>query len=71
MFVPGASNILACFQDDTLHVWKYGSFESLKQILPAIWNKYVIKTVAFTRFVGKAICFVFCNVFVFAVLLFW
>nr|XP_022920758.1 TBC1 domain family member 31 [Onthophagus taurus] len=49
MFVPISDNVLICFNDDTIHIWKYGTFDHIKQIKPALWNKFIIKCLAFTR----------------------
>lgn len=50
LFVPVSNDILACFNDDSIHIWKYGTFEYLKQITPASWNKFYIKCMAFTKY---------------------
>ncbi|XP_068083358.1 TBC1 domain family member 31 isoform X2 [Anabrus simplex] len=49
IFMPVTSYILACFQDDAMHVWKFETFEFIKQIVPDAWKNHHIKTIAFTR----------------------
>ncbi|KAI4467260.1 wd repeat containing protein 3 wdr3 [Holotrichia oblita] len=49
LFIPVTNDILACFNDDSIHIWKYETFEYLKQIIPASWNKFFIKCIAFTK----------------------
>ncbi|XP_049830677.1 TBC1 domain family member 31 isoform X2 [Schistocerca gregaria] len=51
-FMPVLNHILACFQDDTIHIWKidcYGNFECFKQIVPEMWKSHHIRCIAFTR----------------------
>lgn len=49
MFVPVSDDILACFYDDVIHVWRSGSLTNFRQILPAKWNKFGLKSIALTR----------------------
>ncbi|GJQ76162.1 hypothetical protein Trydic_g1907 [Trypoxylus dichotomus] len=49
LFMPVSNDLLACFNDDSIHMWKYGTFEYLKQITPASWNKFFIKCIAFAK----------------------
>lgn len=51
MFVPVSGDILVCFHDDIIHVWKNGVYDNFMQILPARWNKFSVKTIAATRYV--------------------
>lgn len=50
MFVRISGDILACFHDDIIHMWKSGSLDSYKQILPAKWNKFSLKSITVTRY---------------------
>lgn len=47
--MPVSNNIIACFQDDAMHIWKFGSFECIKQIIPESWKTHHLKTIALTR----------------------
>ncbi|KAJ4448502.1 hypothetical protein ANN_10518 [Periplaneta americana] len=49
IFMPVTDNILACFQDDAIHIWEFDSFDCIKQILPETWKTHHLKTIAFTR----------------------
>jgi hypothetical protein len=49
IFMPISDNILACFQDDAIYIWKFDTFECIKQILPEVWKIHHLKSVAFTR----------------------
>ncbi|XP_021932059.1 TBC1 domain family member 31 isoform X2 [Zootermopsis nevadensis] len=49
IFMPVSDNILACFQDDSIHVWNFDTFECIKQILPEAWKSHQLKSIAFTR----------------------
>lgn len=53
MFVPVTGDILACFHDDIIHVWKGRSYDNFKQILPAQWNKVSVKSIAVTRYLFR------------------
>jgi hypothetical protein len=54
--MPVSDNILACFEDDAVYVWKFDSFECIKQILPEVWKSHHLKSVAFTREVWFPFC---------------
>ncbi|KAF5274930.1 hypothetical protein FQR65_LT16830 [Abscondita terminalis] len=56
MFIPIVGNILACFDDDTIVIWKYGTFEVYKQIDLKEWQHNKIKSITFTRN-GRAVVF--------------
>lgn len=47
--MPVSNNILVCFHDDEIHIWKYGTFEKFTVISPTLWNKCSVKTITFTR----------------------
>jgi hypothetical protein len=49
IFMPVSDNILACFQDDSIHIWNFDTFECIKQILPEAWKSHHLKSIAFTR----------------------
>lgn len=49
LFMPVSNNILACFQDDAMHVWKFGTFENIKQIIPESWKTHHLKSIALTK----------------------
>ncbi|KAK3924954.1 TBC1 domain family member 31 [Frankliniella fusca] len=49
LFMPVSDNILACFQDDAIHIWAFQSFQCVKQIVPDSWNGHSIRSIAFTR----------------------
>jgi hypothetical protein len=49
VFMPVSDNILACFQDDAVRIWKFDTFECIKEILPEVWKGHHLKSVAFTR----------------------
>lgn len=49
-FMPVTHHILVCFADDYIHVWKNGSFESFKKLMPSEWNKFTIKTITVSRY---------------------
>lgn len=48
-FMPASDNILACFEDDAIHIWAFQSFQCIKQIVPDSWSGHSIESVAFTR----------------------
>ncbi|PSN49391.1 TBC1 domain family member 31 [Blattella germanica] len=48
-FMPVSDNIIACFQDDAMHVWKFDTFDCVKQILPEKWKSHHLKSIAFTK----------------------
>ncbi|KAK7790940.1 hypothetical protein R5R35_005871 [Gryllus longicercus] len=48
-FMPVSDNILACFQDDAIHIWSFETFQCIKQIIPEAWKNHHVKTIAFTR----------------------
>lgn len=48
--MPITSDILACFDDDTVIIWKYNTFEMFKEISQAQSNGHKIKSIAFSRF---------------------
>lgn len=45
MFLPVSGDILACFHDDVIHIWKSDSLDSFRQIMPAKWNKFSLKSI--------------------------
>lgn len=45
-FAPGGEYLVACFQNDTIQIWKHESMKSVKQIIPNELKH--IKNVAFT-----------------------
>nr|CAD7398258.1 unnamed protein product [Timema poppensis] len=49
MFMPVSDYVLACFQDDAMNVWKFETFECVKQIIPDAWKSHHLKSIAFTR----------------------
>lgn len=49
IFMPISDNILACFQDDAIHIWGFPSFQCVKQVVPDTWKGDSIKSLAFTR----------------------
>lgn len=49
VFMPVSDNILACFQDDAIHIWAFQSFQCVKQIVPDSWKGHSIQSIAFTR----------------------
>lgn len=49
MFMPIFDNILACFEDDTVEIWKYTTFESMKQFQMDKKLNTFIKTIAFNK----------------------
>ncbi|GLV43484.1 uncharacterized protein CBL_04026 [Carabus blaptoides fortunei] len=48
-FMPITNDILICFCDDFIHVWKSKTFERYKQILPTEWNQISLRCIAITR----------------------
>ncbi|XP_034246592.1 dynein heavy chain, cytoplasmic-like isoform X2 [Thrips palmi] len=49
IFMPISDNILACFQDDAIHIWGFPSFQCVKQVVPDTWKGDSIRSLAFTR----------------------
>ncbi|KAK6624738.1 hypothetical protein RUM44_011598 [Polyplax serrata] len=49
VFMPVTSHILACFQDDTINIWKFGTFECIKQIIPETWKTRHLRDVAMSK----------------------
>ncbi|XP_023714197.1 TBC1 domain family member 31 isoform X2 [Cryptotermes secundus] len=49
IFMPVSDNILACFQDDAIYIWKFDTFDYIKQIVPDMWESHHVKSIAFTR----------------------
>ncbi|KAF5292337.1 hypothetical protein FQA39_LY03371 [Lamprigera yunnana] len=49
MFIPVIGDILACFDDDSILIWKYGTYEVCKEIDSSLWHYNEIKSIAFTR----------------------
>jgi len=47
--MPVSDNILTYFQDDAIRIWKFDTFECIKEILPEVWKSHHLKSVAFTR----------------------
>jgi len=47
--MPVSDNILTYFQDDAVCIWKFDTFECIKEILPEVWKSNHLKSVAFTR----------------------
>lgn len=47
--MPVTNYILACFQDDTMHVWQFGTFECIKQIIPETWKTHHLRDIALTK----------------------
>lgn len=56
IFMPVSDNILACFQDDAIYVWKFDTFDYIKQIVPDMWESHHVKSIAFTREVWCQFC---------------
>lgn len=54
--MPVLDNILACFQDDAIYVWKFDTFDYIKQIVPDTWESHHVKSIAFTRGVWCQFC---------------
>jgi hypothetical protein len=50
-FVPVTSNILACFNDDVIQIWQFGTFELKTQIPPLVWFNHDVKSITFTLWV--------------------
>ncbi|XP_075215664.1 TBC1 domain family member 31 [Lycorma delicatula] len=48
-FIPVSNNILACFENDTIQAWKFGTFESIIQISPDIWKNHRLNAIAFSK----------------------
>uniref|UniRef100_A0A8D9A8H8 TBC1 domain family member 31 n=1 Tax=Cacopsylla melanoneura TaxID=428564 RepID=A0A8D9A8H8_9HEMI len=48
-FLPHSNNILACFQDDSLTVWSFNTFDCMHQFIPNDWRGHHLKSIAFTR----------------------
>ncbi|KAI5752252.1 hypothetical protein M8J77_015194 [Diaphorina citri] len=48
-FLPGSNNIIASFQDDSLNVWSFKTFDCLHQFIPNDWRGHHLKSIAFTR----------------------
>ncbi|XP_049876016.1 TBC1 domain family member 31 [Pectinophora gossypiella] len=46
MFTPGGDYLVACFQNDTVQIWKHESMKSVKQIIPNELKH--MKNIAFT-----------------------
>lgn len=46
MFMPGGDFLVACFQNDTVQIWKHESMKSVKQIIPSELKH--MKSIAFT-----------------------
>lgn len=53
--MPVTNFILACFSDDYIHIWKNKTFESYKKIMPTEWSKFVLKSIAVTRYNNKVV----------------
>lgn len=47
--MPITNHILGCFQDDSMSVWHFGTFECIKQIIPDAWKTHHLKTIAITK----------------------
>jgi hypothetical protein len=54
--MPVSDNILTFFQDDGVRIWKFDTFECIKEILPEVWKSHHLKSVAFTREVWFQFC---------------
>jgi hypothetical protein len=54
--MPVSDNILACFQDDSIRIWNFDTFECIKQVLPEAWKSHHLKSIAFTREVWFYFC---------------
>ncbi|RZF45858.1 hypothetical protein LSTR_LSTR010814 [Laodelphax striatellus] len=48
-FIPVSNNIFACFDDNTVHVWKFKTFECVKYSLPHQWNNQAASLFSVTR----------------------
>ncbi|KAL1462311.1 hypothetical protein WDU94_014154, partial [Cyamophila willieti] len=48
-FLPHSNNILACFQDDSLTVWSFKTFDCMNQFIPNDWRGHHLKSIAFSR----------------------
>ncbi|CAG9788553.1 unnamed protein product [Diatraea saccharalis] len=46
MFMPGGDYLVACFQNDTVQIWKHENMKSVKQIIPSELKH--MKSIAFT-----------------------
>ncbi|KAL0821512.1 hypothetical protein ABMA28_004974 [Loxostege sticticalis] len=46
MFMPGGDYLVACFQNDTVQIWKHESMKSVKQIIPSELKH--MRSIAFT-----------------------
>lgn len=46
MFTPGGDHLVACFQNDTIQIWKNETMKSVKQIIPKELKH--MKTISFT-----------------------
>lgn len=46
--MPTTNDVIGLFKDNTIHVWKYETFDLIKTIPSKIW-KYKINTIALTR----------------------
>ncbi|CAH0400751.1 unnamed protein product [Chilo suppressalis] len=46
MFTPGGDYLVACFQNDTVQIWKHENMKSVKQIIPSELKH--MKSIAFT-----------------------
>lgn len=46
MFTPAGDYLVACFQNDTIQIWKHESMKSVKQIIPSEMKH--LKNIAFT-----------------------
>lgn len=46
MFTPAGEYLVACFQNDTIQIWKHESMKSVKQIIPSEMKH--LKNIAFT-----------------------
>ncbi|EEB10401.1 conserved hypothetical protein [Pediculus humanus corporis] len=49
LFIPITNYILACFEDETINVWQFGTFECIKQIIPETSKTQYIKTIAISK----------------------
>lgn len=48
-FLPHSNNIIASFQDDSLNVWSFRTFDRLHHFIPNDWRGHHLKSIAFTR----------------------
>ncbi|CAG9863971.1 unnamed protein product [Phyllotreta striolata] len=48
-FVPFSEHIVTCFQDDLIQIWSHHKFKIIKQLSPANWKNYFVKSITFTR----------------------